>query len=161
MWEQRVAAVWADEGLDEQQVIAAIDALAAERPEGNARAAFEAAGARDSAGLEAEAEVLYRLALEAGLDDEHRPQAVIQLASTLRNLGRTEESIALLDTQLADDPDGGYASATAAFLSLALATAGQPDRAVAVALRALVPHLPRYHRSVRAYADELEAGSAG
>lgn len=155
-WDDRVAAVWADETIDDEQRIAAIDALAAERPAGDARAAFEAAGARDSAGHEVEAEVFYRAALEAGLDAEHRPQAIIQLASTLRNLGRTAESVVLLEQQLADDPTGPYADATAAFLALALASSGDPRRATAVALRALVPHLPRYHRSVRAYADELE-----
>lgn len=159
-WEARIAAVWADTTLDETQVIAAIDELVAERPEGDARAAFEAAGARDSGGFETEAEPLYRAALAAGLDDEHRPQAVIQLASTLRNLGRHDESVELLEQQLGADPDGPYAAATAAFLALALVSAGQPKRATAVALRALVPHLPRYHRSVTAYADELDSRSA-
>lgn len=155
-WSSRVEAVWADSSLDDAQVIAAIDALVAERPDGDARGAFEAAGARDSAGLEVEAESLYRRALDAGLDEEHHPQAVIQLASTLRNLGRHAESVEMLDRQLSDDPDGPYADATAAFLALALVSAGHPRRATAVALRALEPHLPRYHRSVRAYADELD-----
>lgn len=155
-WNSRVEAVWSDSSLDDAQVIAAIDALVAERPDGDGRGAFEAAGARDSAGLEAEAEALYRRALDAGLDAEHHPQAVIQLASTLRNLGRHAESVELLDRQLHDDPDGPYADATAAFLALALVSAGEPRRATAVALRALEPHLPRYHRSVRAYADELD-----
>jgi len=155
-WDARVDAVWADDSLSDSEVIEAIDALAAERPQGDARAAFESAGARDSAGLETEAEALYRTALAAGLDDEHRPQAVIQLASTLCNLGRTAESVDLLEQQLADDAARPYADATAAFLALALASSGEPRRATAVALRALVPHLPRYHRSVRAYADELE-----
>jgi hypothetical protein len=155
-WDDRVAAVWADETIDDEQRIEAIDALVAQRPAGDARAAFEAAGARDSAGHEVEAEARYRAALQAGLDAEHRPQAIIQLASTLRNLGRTAESVELLEQQLTDDPTGPYADATAAFLALALASSGDPRRATAVALRALVPHLPRYHRSVRAYADELE-----
>src|SRR5690606_20635266 len=92
-WDDRVAAVWADETLTDEEVVARIDAVAAERPDGDARALFERAGARDSAGLEADAEPLYRAALEAGLDEEHRAQAVIQLASTVRNLGRTDESI--------------------------------------------------------------------
>lgn len=160
-WEARVASVWADASLDDSQVIEAIDALAAERPAGDARAAFEAAGARDSAGLETEAEPLYRTALAGGLDAEHRPQAVIQLASTLRNLGRHDESVQLLEEQLGAEPDGPYAGATSAFLALALVSAGEPQRATAVALRALVPHLPRYHRSVGAYADELDSSAEG
>ncbi|WP_285040407.1 tetratricopeptide repeat protein [Plantibacter sp. LMC-P-059a] len=155
-WDARVAAVWDEAVLSDEERIVAIDALATERPHGDARALFESAGARDSAGHEVEAEAFYRAALDAGLDDEHRPQAVIQLASTLRNLGRVAESVELLEEQLAAQPTGPYADATAAFLALALASSGDPHRATAVALRALVPHLPRYHRSVHAYADELE-----
>ena len=62
-WQSRVDAVWADESLDDHAVMAAIDALAAERDADDPVALFERAGARDSAGEEAEAEVLYRRAL--------------------------------------------------------------------------------------------------
>ena len=68
----------------------------------------------------AEAEPLYRRALEAGLDDDHRTQAVIQLASTLRNLGRLEESLDLLRAEYDRGPDAPLHDATAAFYALAL-----------------------------------------
>jgi tetratricopeptide (TPR) repeat protein len=154
-WDDRVAAVWADETLTDEEVVARIDALAAERPDGDARALFERAGARDSAGLEADAEPLYRAALEAGLDEEHRAQAVIQLASTVRNLGRTDESIRMLRAELDRRPRSPLRDEAAAFLALALASAGREREAVSVALRALAPHLSRYRRSVLAYVDEL------
>jgi len=154
-WDERIAAVWADDALSDLERIEHIDALAGERPAGDARALFERAGARDSAGLEAEAEPLYRHALEAGLDEDHRTQAVIQLASTLRNLGRTQEALRMLREEFERGPAAPLHDSTAAFYALTLATAGDAGAAASVALKALAPHLPRYSRSVAAYADEL------
>jgi hypothetical protein len=156
-WEARVAAVWAGaEELSDDEVLAAIDELAAEKGELDAAAIFEAASVRDYLGLEPEAEPLYRRALELGLDDARLPQAVIQLASTLRNLGQVDESIDLLTDWLADNEDHELSDAAAAFLSLSLASAGRTTEAVAVALDTLAPHLTQYGRSVSAYAEELE-----
>ncbi|NYE20218.1 tetratricopeptide repeat protein [Microbacterium immunditiarum] len=157
-WDERIAAVWADETASDEEVIARIDALASERPDDDARALFERAGSRDSAGLEAEAEPLYRAALEAGLDDEHRPQAAIQLASTLRNLDRTDEAIRMLRAELDREPPSPLRDEAAAFLALALVSAGHEREGASVALRALAPHLSRYRRSVLAYVDEIDTG---
>ncbi|CAH0137083.1 hypothetical protein SRABI76_00446 [Microbacterium oxydans] len=152
-WNDRIAEIWADDTLNDQERIERIDAVAAERPEGDARALFERAGARDSAGIEAEAEPLYRAALTAGLDDEHRPQAVIQLASTIRNLGRVEESLEMLRAEY--ERGGPFKDAAAAFYALALVSRGDAVQGAAIALTALAPHLPRYTRSVTGYASEL------
>ena len=65
-------------------------------PPTRALALFERGGSRDSGGRPDEAEPLYREALALGLPDDERAQCTIQLASTLRNLGRPEESLALL-----------------------------------------------------------------
>lgn len=154
-WDERVAAAWADASLSDEERIAVIDTLAAERPEGDARALFERAGARDSAGLETAAEGLYRRALAGDLDDDVRAQATIQLASTLRNLGALDEALALLSAEYERARDTPMADAAAAFYALALASAGEPRRAASVALSALAPHLPRYRRSVTGYAREL------
>ncbi len=155
-WEARVEAVWEQaQELDETAVIERIDALAAERPTDDARAAFEAAGARDSAGLEVDAEPLYRRALALGLAEPYRAQAVIQLASTIRNLGRADESIALLRAELAEQPDHELADAVRAFLALALVSSGDAAAGASVALATLAPHLPRYRRAVTSYAAEL------
>lgn len=135
--------------------VAAIDALAGERPPGDALALLEAAGARDSTGREDEAAPLYRAALAAGLDDDRRGQAVIQLASTLRNLGRPDESLALLSAEFAGQPEHPLADAATAFAALALASTGRTTEALVAVLHALSPHLPRYQRAVDAYADEL------
>src|SRR5215216_3641520 len=92
-WEVLVAAVWAGvESLPTDELVAKIDALAAMREPGDATALFERACARDTAGMEAEAERYYRAALATRrLDDYRRARACIQLASTLRILGRLDE----------------------------------------------------------------------
>jgi len=157
-WQGRIDAVWAEaEGLGDDAVIRLIDAIAAERPENDPNALFERAGARDSAGLEADAEPLYRTALANGLTGIERVQAHVQLASTIRNLGRPLESIELLD---AIEPEAGeLRDAVAAFRALALVDAGDARQAASVALAALAPHLPRYRVSVTAYAAELAASA--
>ncbi|WP_438352817.1 tetratricopeptide repeat protein [Microbacterium sp. CJ88] len=154
-WDARIAAIWADDALDDQERIAAIDAIAAERGDDDPRALFERAGARDSAGREEDAEALYRRALDGGLDGEHRPQAVIQLASALRNLGKIDEALGMLRGEYERTPRDAFHDAAAAFYALALSSAGHDREAVSVALTALAPHLPRYTRSVTGYAREL------
>ncbi|MGV8857452.1 tetratricopeptide repeat protein [Rhodoglobus sp.] len=157
-WRDRVADIWSNaESMAEGDVVIAIDELVAERDGDDAEALFEAAGARDYAGLEAEAEPLYRRALENGLDVALRPRAIIQLASTLRNLGRIDEAIAMLEQQLHEHPDDEWTGPSAAFLALALTSRGEATHAAAVALMALADYLPIYSRSVRGYAAELVA----
>ncbi|WP_191283089.1 tetratricopeptide repeat protein [Pseudolysinimonas yzui] len=155
-WTTRVAAVWADAGSrPEPEVEAAIESLVAERPADDAIAVFELAGVRDYVGREAEAEPLYRRALELGLDEPQHGQAVIQLASTVRNLGRPDEALALLREEFAGHQEHPLADAATAFAALALADLGTEREALVAVLRALAPHLPAYGRAVTAYADEL------
>jgi tetratricopeptide (TPR) repeat protein len=159
-WQQRVNAVWASAGeRSEAEVVAAIDALVADRPNDDPVAVFEAASARDFAGRESEAEPLYRRAIELGLPEPRRAQAFIQLASTLRNLGRADESVALLTRELVEHPERELADAARAFLALALHDAERPTDALRTALLALAPHLPQYRRPVAAYAEGLETCS--
>ena len=83
---------------------------------------------------------------------------MIQLASSLRNLGEAEESVALLTEELAAGSDE-LDDAVRAFLALALTDAGRCPEAVSHALTALAPHLPRYQRSLAAYAQQLAPDS--
>jgi hypothetical protein len=155
-WEGRFSAAWAafDE-LSEADFLALIEKLAAELPpDSGGIGFFERASSLDSTGHEDMAVPLYRQALEHGLEGGRRRQAVIQLASSLRNIGRPEESAALLGAEIdagSDDLD----DAVLAFLALALVDTGREREAVSVALAALAPHLPRYQRSVAAYARLL------
>ena len=157
-WQASVDAVWAGaDALEPGEVIARIDALAAERPGDDPVALFERAGARDAAGLEAEAEPLYRAAIANGLAGSERVQAHIQLASTIRNLGRPAESVELLD---AIEPEAAeLRDAVVAFRALALIDLGQAVRAASESLTALAPHLPRYRVSLAAYAAEAGASA--
>jgi tetratricopeptide (TPR) repeat protein len=154
-WERRVAALWeAFEERDAAGFFARMTALAAELPAGHPAAAYEIASAHDALDGEEEAAAHYRKALAAGLDGPRRRRAVIQYASTLRNLGRAEESVGLLAAEreaATDDLD----DAIAAFLALALADAGRAREATGVALAALAPHLTEYTRSVTQYAHAL------
>lgn len=155
-WTERVAAVYARaSALSEAEVEAAIEALVAERPADDPLALYELAGVRDFVGREAEAEPLYRRALELGLPENDRPFAVIQLASTVRNLGRAQEALDLLRDEFADAPRHPLADAATAFAALALADLGRDREALVATLRALTPHLPAYRRALDAYADDL------
>jgi tetratricopeptide (TPR) repeat protein len=154
-WEERLAELWAaiDE-LDPEAFRARMEALAAERPAGDAIAAFELASANDSTGRGDLAEPLYRQALAAGLTGIRRRRATIQLASTLRNLGQVEESVALLSAEREAGSDE-LDDAVAGFLALALADSGREREAAGLALGALAKHLPRYNRSLANYAEDL------
>jgi tetratricopeptide (TPR) repeat protein len=154
-WEGRIAAAWAGlETLDPEAFIATVRALAAERPARDAAALFELASACDSTGREAEAAPLYQQALSYGLQGLRRRRATIQLASTLRNLGQSEQSVALLEAEM-DQPSDELDDAVAAFLALACADLGQERRGLSLALGALATHLPRYNRSLGRYAQAL------
>ena len=154
-WEERLEELWAAiDDLDPETFRARMEALAAERPAGDAIAAFELASANDTTGRGDRAEPLYRQALAAGLTGIRRRRATIQLASTLRNLGQVEESVALLSAEREADSDE-LDDAVAGFLALALADSGREREAAALALGALAKHLPRYNRSLANYAQDL------
>jgi hypothetical protein len=153
-WERELAELW--ESLDEMagdEFLARMDALAGVLPDPGV-AAFERAAARDSTGHSDQAVPLYREALDHGLEGIRRRRAVIQMASSLRNLGRPEESVELLSAErerMSDELD----DAVTAFLALALIDTGREREAAALALEALAPHLPRYQRSLANYARSI------
>lgn len=154
-WEQRVALHWADFGrMDAEAFVERLEALAAELPDGDPIGLFERASAQDSLGNEANAAPLYRQALAGGLSGIRRRRATIQLASTLRNLGQTDESIALLEAERTM-PSDELDDAVAAFLALSLVDAGRAQEAAGLALGRLARHLPRYNGSLKRYADAL------
>ena len=159
-WEARVAEVFtAIDSYDEGELVARIDPLVSELAPGSAIGLFERGAACDSTGHPDRAVPLYRAALDAGLVGERRRRAVIQLASSLRNLGNPQQALTLLTAEAdvtSDDLDG----AVATFLALALVDLGREREAVAVALTALSKYLPRYNRSVARYAQHLIANDA-
>jgi hypothetical protein len=154
-WEKRISDLWrAIDDHDENEFVALVDGLAAELPPGSAIGFFERAGARDSTGHSDLAVPLYKAALDGGLAGERRRRAIIQMASSLRNLGDARDAVALLTAEL-DAASDGLNGAVRAFLALALVDVGREREAVAVALTALAEYLPRYNRSVARYAQDL------
>ena len=87
------------------------------------------------------------LVAERPADD---PAAVFEHAAALDSTGHSDLAVPLYRQALDD--------AVRAFLALALVDAGREREAVAVALTALAPHLPRYQRSVTNYAAALQHG---
>jgi hypothetical protein len=154
-WEKRLAAVWATlDDRDEEQFVAAIDDLVAELPSESAIGQFERACAFDSTGHSDLAVPLYKSALDIGLTGTRRRRAVIQMASSMRNIGKAQEAVALLSAELEAEPDE-LTGAVRAVLALSLVNVGREREAVAVALTALSEYLPRYNRSMANYAREL------
>jgi len=154
-WESEVGKLWAEiERYPEDDFLGRMDAVAAALPSGDPRGLFERGSAYDSTGHPDRAVHLYQAAIDAGLDSGRRRRAVIQMASSRRNLGDPQAALDLLRAEAArtsDELDG----AVATFLALALVDLGREREAVAVALTALAKYLPRYNRSVARYAQQL------
>lgn len=150
-----IAAFW--ERADDTQparMHAELEALLVAGPDGDARAAFERASLHDFLGEEAAAIPLYRAALDGELDDDLQTPTMIQLASSLRNVGDPSGAMAVLQQV---DPGDVLADAARAFLALSLYDDGKPAAALRTALQALSSHLPAYERAVDAYAEDLAA----
>jgi tetratricopeptide (TPR) repeat protein len=96
-------------------------------------AQVEAAYGLDHAGLEREAIRHYEVANEIGIPESERRRFTVGFGSTLRNVGRADDAVAILARAVADDPD--YAP-FGAFLALALFSAGHPKPALAAMLGA-------------------------
>ncbi|MFD7298091.1 tetratricopeptide repeat protein [Streptomyces sp. NPDC059897] len=160
-WEERIAAAWAtiDDYADDTEAGAGefralIDGLAAELPADNPVAPFERASAFDSTGHSDKAVPLYQEALRLGLSGYRARRTKIQLASSLRNTGRAQEGVALLEPELTA-PSDELDDAVRACLALCLSSLGRDREGLALVLGALAPHLPRYQRSMANYAKAL------
>jgi tetratricopeptide (TPR) repeat protein len=154
-WEKQLSDLWADLDMSEENdFIRRMEKLVAMLPPGSAIGLFELGGAYDSTGNPDKAVALYSAALETGLAGERRRRAVIQMSSSIRNLGKPQEAVDLLTAETvatSDELDG----AVAATLALALVDVGREREAVSVALTALSKYLPRYNRSMANYAKDL------
>jgi hypothetical protein len=159
-WETRSAALWERlDDLGEAEFRTAIEALAAELPEGDPAALFERACAADSTGHPDEAVPLYEAALAGGLDGYRRRRALIQLSSSQRNLGRPEIGITLLEAEraagTADAEVATLDDALTCTLALCLADAGRAREGVGLMVAAMAPKLPRYQRSMAWYGNDM------
>ncbi|TCO56991.1 tetratricopeptide repeat protein [Actinocrispum wychmicini] len=154
-WEQRLADAWASiDDHAEAEFVALIERVTAELPDGDPIRTFERAASLDSTGHSDLAVPMYRQALDQGLTGERRRRAVIQMASSLRNLGRSAESVELLEHEVTVANDH-LDDAVKVVLALALTDVGREREAVSIAVGALAKHLPRYQRSMANYARLL------
>ena len=117
-----------------------------------------AAYANDRAGDEAAAIGHYDAAWRLGLPSGERKRFQLGYGSTLRNVGRIAESVAILQSASAEFPGD---RALVAFLALALHAAGRPAEAmallldVALSLADHAPDLAVYSRALGEYRDHL------
>jgi tetratricopeptide (TPR) repeat protein len=120
-------------------------------------ARIAAAFACDRVGREREAALHYDAAWALGVPADRRRRFLVGYGSTLRNVGRLEESVAILGEAVAADPD--YAPFKV-FLALALHSSAQHAAAVATLLGALLDldgggSLDGLERAVGEYQKEL------
>ncbi len=154
-WESQLQDIWQKLGvISNDEFIQQLKNHTALLTGSQAIADFEMACAFDSIGYEKEAEPLYRAALGLGLSGLRRRRARIQLASTLRNNGKIEESIHILREEKANYSDD-LNDAVDSFLALSLSSAGKYNEALSLTLKVISHHLPRYNRSLYNYADAL------
>ncbi|GGM85278.1 hypothetical protein GCM10009721_07500 [Terrabacter tumescens] len=152
--EAEISALW--EMTDEQARLVAAQGLVDGHP-GDPRLVFELAGAKDALGDEQGAIGLYEEALEGGLREPHRHRAQLQLASSLRVVGRASEAQPLVADVLEARP---HNPAALMLRALVQADLGQERQAVADLIRATLEattdvDTQAYRRALRAYADEL------
>jgi tetratricopeptide (TPR) repeat protein len=120
-------------------------------------ARMAAAYACDRVGREAEAVVHYDAAWALGVPADARRGFLVGYGSTLRNVGRYEESVAILGEAVAADPD--Y-TPYKVFLGLALHSYGHHAAATATLLAAILDlhggaRLDGFERAIGEYQQEL------
>src|SRR3954452_16218864 len=98
---------------------------------------YEVGGAYDTAGQEATAALYYERALALRLEGDALRRCLCQYGSTLRWLGRLDESIAVLEDARVRFPQS---ESVRVFLALSLAEAGRSDAAVAQLLTVITQH---------------------
>src|SRR3954471_5274098 len=119
-----------------------------------AHAAYQRACAHDSRGEESTAIPEYERALALGLAPDERCQALLGLGSSLRNVGRHEESVRVLRAAIAEFPEH---AALRAFLALALHSHGEGRDAMVTLLDLVMRYAPigQFARALGEYRDLL------
>jgi hypothetical protein len=110
--------------------------------------------ALDREGREREAIVHYERAWAIGVPEAERRRFLVGFGSTLRNVGRADEAVAVLTDAVAKDPD--YPPFRA-FLALALLSAGHAKAALATMLGVAldVGSFDGFERALHEYHHEL------
>jgi tetratricopeptide (TPR) repeat protein len=143
---------------DMAPTIAYFRRLLEQHPE-NAVVVYEVAGAYDTSGDEETALGYYERALSLGLGGDVLRRCLCQYASTLRWLGRYDDSLRALERAQREFPDS---DAVSVFRALTLNDAGNTDAAVAELLALVTRHddtdLGRWRDGLRGLAEWLAEG---
>lgn len=133
-----------------QPTIKALGPLYQAHPE-NPRVLYEIDGAYDTDGQEDKAATFYEQALARGLSGDLLRRCYLQYASTLRNIGRVEESLNVFTLAREAFPDS---PSVAAFQAVTMHAADRPDDAIAILLEVIAAHITgpdieRYKPAIR------------
>jgi tetratricopeptide (TPR) repeat protein len=156
---------WIFAARDREQMgptIQAFRELLSEHPN-DARLNYEVGGSYDTDGQEQLAVSYYTRALEFGLDGDMRRRCLLQLASTLRNLDRVEESLVMFDEAIAEYPDS---PSLKVFKALTLHASARANAGFALLLTTIADHLDspeiaRYEAAIRGNAEYVDGLGEG
>jgi tetratricopeptide (TPR) repeat protein len=160
--EERLRAIFESRDRERMQpTIEAFLAVLAEHPD-NAYVLYEVGGSYDTAGEEETALGYYERAIAQGLTGDTLRRCLLQYGSTFRQLGRHEESLAVLDRALALYP---LSESVRMWHALSLHAAGRSDGAVAELMELAVDgirteDLLRYEAAIRGNAEYLRSRDA-
>jgi len=143
---------------DMAPTIRALREVLAEHP-ADPHVLYEVGGAYDTAGEEETAAGYYERALAAGLSGDTLRRCLLQYGSTLRNLGRYDDSLAVLERARESFP---ASESVRVWHALSLHAAGRSDAAVAELMLVAVdgiptPDLQRYQAAIRGNAEYLRS----
>lgn len=157
--DDRLTAIFdARDRADMAPTIAAFLEVLSEHPD-DARVLYEVGGSYDTAGEEETAAGYYERALEQGLSGDTLRRCLLQYGSTLRNLARFDDSLAVLERAREQFP---RSESVQLWHALSLHAAGRSDAAVAALMELAVdrirtPDLQRYEPAVRGNAEYLRS----
>lgn len=134
--------------------IAAFLEVLAEHPDDPA-VLYEVGGSYDTDGQEERALGYYRRAMAMGLEGKWLRQCYLQYGSTLRNLGRFDESLTVFDEGIALFPES---ESLGIFRALTLHAAGRPGAALGAVLAVIADCFPT--EEVRRYEAALRGNAA-
>ncbi|QDP39273.1 tetratricopeptide repeat protein [Radiobacillus deserti] len=124
----------------------------------SARAKFELANAHDFTGQEKKAISLYEDAISTGLDAEYEAYALLQLGSSLRNVGRIDDAIRILS-----DAEQRYPElpSISMFLGLALHDKNRNADALrktlnVMLMKVITPDIERYRMALENYIKDIK-----
>ncbi len=155
--QQQLQAIFAErDRANMQPTIDAFLAILSGHPD-DPEVLYEVGGSYDTDGQEAIAAGYYERAIAAGLGSESLRKCYLQYGSTLRNLGRADESLEVFATARALYPES---ASLGVFEALTLHAQGKRDTALASLMELVADHvgtdeIKRYEASIRGNAEYL------